>query len=173
MRLHQRFGFRLPAPSVPSPLVTQSLRFVAPAPATKKLRCGFSRLGIHITNPAGGVIATTKQLPREQWSAYFEAFTEKCLRDPHPEEADIRVLSPDLGAQEQVKHVRLQGIAYDRKDNVLEIMLHRLDHLIFNPKEIWVVEEENGFLSSMEIVRSDDTREIVEFKSVGIAPASE
>lgn len=117
-------------------------------------------------------MATTKQLPRKQWSAYFDAFTKKFLRDPNPEAADIRVLSPEIGVQEQARHVRLQGITYDHKDNVLEIVLHRLDHLVFNPKEIWVTEEENGFVRNMEIVRDDDTREIVEFNPVGMTPAS-
>lgn len=115
-------------------------------------------------------MADTKKLPKEDWAPYFDAFTKKFLRDTNPEIADIRVLSPDLGAQEQTKHVRLQGITYDRKDNVFEVMLHRLDHLVFNPKEIWVTEEENGFISSIEVVRDDDTREIIELKQVGIQP---
>lgn len=113
----------------------------------------------------------TKQLPKESWAAYFDGFTKKFLRDVNPEDADIRVMSPDIGAQEQTKHVRLQGITYDPKDNVLEFLLEHLDHLIYNPKEIWVVEEENGFLRSIEVVRDDDSREIVELTQVGIQPA--
>ena len=35
------------------------------------------------------------------------------------------------------------------------------DHRIPQPKEVWTVEEPDGFITSIEIVRDDATREIV------------
>lgn len=117
-------------------------------------------------------MATTKKLPKDEWASYFDTFSKKFLRDLNPEDARIEVISPDIGAQEQVNHVRVQGITYDRKDNVFEIAVKHLDHLVYNPKEIWVEEEENGFVNTIEIVRDDGTREIIELKQVGIQPAN-
>ncbi|QXD13768.1 DUF5335 domain-containing protein [Rhodocaloribacter litoris] len=118
-------------------------------------------------------MATTKQLPREQWKEYFDTFTKNFLRDPNPEAAVIELVSPELGDQVEADHVRVIGVTYDHKDNVLEVALEDLDHLIYNPKEIWVLEEDNGFVSSIEVVRDDDTREIIRLQSVGIVPAKQ
>lgn len=117
-------------------------------------------------------MATTKQLPREQWHEYFDAFTKAFLMDPNPEAADIEIVSPELGDQLEAEYVRVIGITYDHKDNVLEVALENVDHLIYHPKEIWVMEEDNGFVSSIEVVRDDDTREIIRLRSVGIQPAT-
>jgi hypothetical protein len=38
----------------------------------------------------------------------------------------------------------------------------------FQPKEVWVVEEENGFLRAVEIVRDDDTRELIQVRRLGV-----
>lgn len=117
-------------------------------------------------------MATTKQLPKEQWHEYFDNFTKRFLEDLNPEAADIEIISPDLGDQYEAEFVRVIGVAYDHKDNVLEVALENVDHLIYHPKEIWVVEEDNGFVSTIEVVRDDDTREIIRLRSVGIQPAS-
>lgn len=113
----------------------------------------------------------TKQLPREQWKDYFDTFTKNFLKDLNPETAVIELVSPDLGDQVEADHVRVIGLAYDPKDNVFEVALEDLDHLVYNPKEIWVLEEDNGFVSTVEVVRDDDTREIIRLQSVGIVPA--
>lgn len=116
-------------------------------------------------------MATTRKLSKDQWGSYFDTFSRKFLRGVNPEDADIKVLSPEIGAQEGTRHARLQGITYDRKDNVLEILLKNHDHLVFDPQEVWVDEEDNGFVNTIEIVRKDDTREIIELRQVGIRQA--
>ena len=104
---------------------------------------------------------TTKQIPRQQWKEYFDRFTKKYLRDDRPEAATIELLSPTLGDQFEVEGVRLLGVSYDRKSDVLEVLLKNMDHLVFQPKEISAIEEEDGFLSAIEIVRGDGTKEVL------------
>lgn len=50
----------------------------------------------------------------------------------------------------------------------LELELDRGDHRVYQPQEVWVVEEPNGFVSSIEIVRPNGRREIVNIKQVGL-----
>ena len=52
-------------------------------------------------------------------------------------------------------------ISYDPKSKALEVLLDNVDHLVFQPKEISVVEEKEGFFSSVEILRDDDSKEIL------------
>jgi hypothetical protein len=115
-------------------------------------------------------MAATKKIPLEQAAAYFDAFTKRFLRDPTPESADIEVLNPDLGDQFEAEMARVVGVTYDRKENALEIELEPepTDHRVYHPKEIWVIEEPDGFVSSIEIIRPDDTREIVSIRHVGL-----
>lgn len=113
-------------------------------------------------------MATPKQLPREKWQGYFDAFTKQYLRDELPEDAEIQVISPEIGDQEQARNIRLQGVTYDRKDNVLQILLENYDHLIYRPQEIRVEEGDDGFIRQMEVKREDGTLEVIRFEPVGI-----
>jgi hypothetical protein len=109
-------------------------------------------------------MTTTKKIPREQWRDVLDRFTKRYLRDDLPEAITIDHLSPELGDQVAVEEARLLGIAYDPRSKVLEVLLHDVDHLVFQPKELWVAEEEEGFLAWIEIVRDDDTKEILKIR---------
>jgi hypothetical protein len=107
-------------------------------------------------------MGTTRQLPRAEWKRYFDQFTKEHLRpNGSPEAATVEMISPTLGDQFQVSAVRLLGLDYDPKSEALEVLLEGLDHLIFQPKEIWVLEGEPGFVATLEILHADDSREII------------
>ena len=57
--------------------------------------------------------------------------------------------------------VRLLGVDYDPHTNALELELGSGDHRAFNPREVWAVEESDGFVSSIQIVRNDGAKELV------------
>jgi hypothetical protein len=114
-----------------------------------------------------GPMAATKQIPHDQWKDYFDRFTKRYLRDDRPEAATIELLSPELGDQVEAEAAHLQGISYDPRSKALEVLLEKIDHLVFHPKEIWVWEEEDGFLHSIEIVRDDGTKEILTIRRIG------
>lgn len=115
----------------------------------------------------------TRQIPQADWKAYFDDLTKRFFKDANPEAAIVEVISPDLGSQVAADHVRAHGVTYDPRSEALEIALDGVDHLVYHPKEIWVVEEDNGFVSALEVVRDDGTREVVRFQSVGVAPKHE
>jgi Family of unknown function (DUF5335) len=114
------------------------------------------------------IMATTRIIPRREWQAYFDRYTREHL-DPAGEDhetAVLEILSPELGDQVEVAWVPLLGLTYDPKSNAFELAMEEVDHLVFRPEEIAVVEEEDGFISALE-VSSDDAREIIRLRRGG------
>lgn len=104
---------------------------------------------------------STTKIPHDRLHEYFEDFTKRFLRDGAPEAVDVEVLSADLGDQYVAEGARLMGITYDEKEKSLEFELDSGDHRIEEPKEVWAIQESDGFVSSIEIVRKDSAKEIV------------
>ena len=84
--------------------------------------------------------------------------------------AEIEVASLDLGDQIQAEWLPLIGITYDPNDDVVEVALDGLDHMIYRPREIYM-DNEFGSLTSLEIVDADSIRQIVKLKDQLLLPA--
>jgi hypothetical protein len=112
-------------------------------------------------------MSTTKQIPRAEWSEYFERFTRQHLGEHEPETVTIEVVSPQAGDQFETTTVRLLGIAYDAKSQAVQVLTEDLDHTVPNPAEIWVVEEEAGFISTVELVGPDGSKELLHIHRSG------
>jgi hypothetical protein len=113
-------------------------------------------------------MAETRRIPDERLSMYFDEFTKRFLRDQPPRSVDVQVLEPEWGDQYTTEGARLIGLTYDEKRNSLEFELASGDHRVYEPREVWAVEESDGFLSSIEVVCDDDVREVVSLKKVGL-----
>jgi len=116
-------------------------------------------------------MSASKLIPREQWTSYFDAFSKRFLRDRNRESATVEVLSRELGAQEAMHNIRVLGVSYDHRDQVLDIALEDVDHLVLRPTEIWTVEQPNGFVSEIAVTREDGTQEIIHLRSAGVEVA--
>jgi hypothetical protein len=106
-------------------------------------------------------MGVTKQIPRSEWKNTFDRFTREHLADDRPETVTIEVVSPTLGDQFAAQAVRLEGLVYEPKSQVLEVVLEDMDHLVFQPTEIWAIKDDDGFLSTVEIGRADGTKELI------------
>ena len=115
-------------------------------------------------------MATTRRIPRDQLEAYFDAFSKKFLLDDSRDAADVQVLSPDWGGQYVAEGVHLSGISYDPHDNALDFVLETGDHRVYQPAEVWAIEERDGFVSTIDIVQLDGVRHVVTVKKVGLRP---
>src|ERR1700754_4693517 len=71
--------------------------------------------------------------------------------------AEIEVASLGLGSQVEAEWLLLLGIAYDPKNDLVEIALDGLDHLIHHPRQIYADFGPEG-LSSLEVIDSEDVR---------------
>ena len=75
-----------------------------------------------------------------------------------------------MGDQTQAEWLPLLGISYDPRDDVVDIALDGLDHMIRQPREIYL---DNGavVLTSLEIVDADGVKQIVKLKDRLTLPA--
>ena len=64
----------------------------------------------------------------------------------------------------------LLGITFDPKNDILEIALDGLDHLISRPREIYI-DDSAGVLSSLEVIDSDGISQIVQLREPLFLPA--
>lgn len=105
-----------------------------------------------------------KKIARTDWAGYFDAFSRKHNRAHRTDYAEIRVFSLEDGAQRETSWLPLAGITYDPKSDLLEILVDSMDHLVLHPREIYVEELEGGVLASLQVMREDGTKEVIELR---------
>jgi len=108
---------------------------------------------------------TSRKLEKPEWQSFLDAIS-KLLE---AEEAEIEVDSLGLGNQVQAEWLPLIGITYDPKDDLVEVALEGLDHMIRRPREIYI-ESGAGTLSSIEIVGADGVKQIVRLRDQLLLP---
>jgi hypothetical protein len=121
-------------------------------------------------------MGATRLIPRAEWKAFFDQYTRRFLSPlgDAEETALIEVISPSVGVAVEASVVPLIGMDYDPRSNAFELVLADVDHLMFYPTEIAVIEEDDGFISAMEVTRVDATQEIVQIRrSAALAPTYE
>ncbi|HWX29789.1 MAG TPA: DUF5335 domain-containing protein [Steroidobacteraceae bacterium] len=109
---------------------------------------------------------TIRRLERPEWRPFFDVIS-KLLE---AKVAEVEVASLDLGDQTQAEWLPLLGITYDPRDDVVDIALDGLDHMIRKPREIYLDNGAAG-LTSLEIVDADGVRQLVKLKDRLMLPA--
>ncbi len=94
-----------------------------------------------------------RRLEKDEWQAYLDRISKRLAGM----RAEIEVAALNLGDQIAAEWVPIFGIVYDSKDDVLEIALDGLDHLISKPKEIYVDESFETELASFEALSMPTT----------------
>jgi hypothetical protein len=100
-----------------------------------------------------------RKLEKPEWRSFLDGVS-KLLE---AKEAEIEVDSLDLGEQVEAEWLPLIGITYDPKDDLVEVALEGVDHMIRKPSEIYL-ESDAGTLASIEIVGDDGVKQIVKFR---------
>jgi Family of unknown function (DUF5335) len=108
----------------------------------------------------------TRKLDKKEWRSFFDRFSTTL----DGKQAEIEVVSLRLGDQVQADWLPLLGIAYDPNDDIVEVALEGLDHLIPKPREVYV-EERAGSLAALEIVDRDDVKQIIKLRDPLTLPA--
>jgi hypothetical protein len=109
---------------------------------------------------------TTRKLDKEHWRTFFDGIS-KILEG---KQAEIEVGSLSLGNQVEAEWLPLLGIAYDPNDDLVEVALEGLDHIIPRPREIYV-EDVTGGIGSLEIIDGDGRKQIVKLRDELALPA--
>ncbi len=98
----------------------------------------------------------TTQLDKAQWEEFFDRVSRQLVGRP----AEIEVAGMDVGDQIEAEFIPMTGITYDPKDDLIEVASDEVDHIIRQPRQVWVDLGVDG-LHSVEIVDADDHRQIV------------
>jgi hypothetical protein len=107
-----------------------------------------------------------QKLEKPAWHPYFDNVS-KILDGKR---AEVEVASLNIGSQIQAEWLPLLGIVYDQKDDLIEVVLEGLDHLIYKPKEVFV-DQESVMLTSLEVVDEDDVHQIIRLRDPLMLPA--
>ena len=110
-------------------------------------------------------MSSLRTIPKTEWRSFFDRLSQALLG----KWAEIEVASMDLGDNIVAEWVPMIGITYDSRDDLLDVALDRVDHLIRHPKEILVEEDESG-LKSVAVLDGDDTRQIINLRTPLMLP---
>jgi hypothetical protein len=102
---------------------------------------------------------TARSLSKTEWQGYCDLMSKGLLG----KQAEIEIAGLVLGDHVAAKWLPLLGITYDPKGDLVEIALEGLDHLIHQPREIFVEDGPEG-LRTMEIIGADQYRQIVKLR---------
>ena len=90
---------------------------------------------------------TTRELPRGEWTQFFNDFS----RDLDSPLVTVEVAGREIGAQVEAERLRLTGITYDHKDDILVVGLdakggvtEELEHIVYQPQKIYLASDEAG-----------------------------
>ena len=108
------------------------------------------------------------QVEKNNWKAFFDTLTRTLVG----RRAEVEVASLDLGDQIEAEWLPLIGMAYDPKDDLIEVALEGLDHMILKPREVYV-DFNVGGLIGLAVIDSDHVRQIIKLKDPVALPVPE
>jgi hypothetical protein len=111
-------------------------------------------------------MTTVRTIPK--WQSFFDSMADALTG----KRVEIEAASLDLGDQIVAEWVPLVGTTYDRHDDLVDVALGRLDHLIRQPAEIFVQEGPRG-VESITVVTADGVKQILRLKDAVMLPAAQ
>jgi hypothetical protein len=107
-----------------------------------------------------------QKIDKSGWRAALDTLSKTLIG----KQAEIEIAALSLGDQIAAEWVPIIGIAYDPKDDIVEVALEGLDHIISRPRELHF-RQQGGLVSALEIVDGDGVRNIVKFREPLMLPA--
>jgi hypothetical protein len=109
---------------------------------------------------------TVRKLDKKEWKSFFDRVSKVM----EGKQAEIEVASLKLGDQVEAEWPPLLGLAYDPKNDVVEVALEGVDHLIAKPREIYV-DGDPIALNGFEVVDAEGVKQIVKLRDPLMLPA--
>jgi hypothetical protein len=97
-----------------------------------------------------------RQLQKSEWKSYCDRISKGL----EGKRALIEVAALPIGDQIAAKQVPIFGVTYDPKDDIIEVTLEGLDHIIHKPRSL-AADEGVGGLASLEIVDGEERKQII------------
>ena len=110
----------------------------------------------------------TREIEKGNWQGFFD----KVSRALRGKLIQIEVDSLELGAQTELDKLSLNGLSYDKKDDVFIISTEQIEHIIRSPQQIFATDGSEG-MNSLEVCAADGTRQILRFtEPLALPPAN-
>jgi hypothetical protein len=115
----------------------------------------------------------SRELDRERWRGYFDELS----RGLGAFTATVEVDGSDIGAQIEAEGLRLTGISYDDRDDVLLIALagpdttEGVEHLVSAPRRILLAGEEGQAPSAIDVEDAEGHRTLLQLRAAPGLPA--
>jgi uncharacterized protein DUF5335 len=116
----------------------------------------------------GDIMSTVRAIPKPVWQSFFDTMADALTG----KRVEIEAASLDIGDQVVAEWVPLIGISYDRHDDLVDVALGGLDHLIRHPSEIYVQEGPRG-VETITVASADGVKQILRLKDSLMLPASQ
>lgn len=107
-----------------------------------------------------------RKLKKSEWRPFCDAMS----RILTGKRVEIEVTSLSLGDQVEAEWLPLFGIVYDPKNDLVEIAMDGVDHMIRHPQEL-VADFGVVGLDSLAITDADGTRQVIQFRDPLMLPA--
>lgn len=106
-----------------------------------------------------------QELQKSEWREFFDRVSKTLVG----KRAEIEVVGLAVGDQIAAEWLPMLGIAYDPKDDLIEISLDGLDHLIARPQRVFVDLGAEG-LTSMQVIDAEGLSQIVKLRDPLMLP---
>ena len=108
----------------------------------------------------------TQKIDKSGWRTALDTLSKSLSG----KQAEIEIAALSLGDQIVAEWVPIIGIAYDPHDDIVEVALEGLDHIISRPRKLHF-QQQGGLVSALEIVDGDGIKNIVKFREPLMLPA--
>jgi hypothetical protein len=110
----------------------------------------------------------TREIPRDEWNAFFEMFSKQ----HEGWLATVEVLGPDIGAQAEAHELPLVGITADSKGgdaDAVSIIVGKaaedhVTHIVTRPAHVRLEQTESGADEALQVEAADGTTALVRFR---------
>lgn len=102
---------------------------------------------------------------RAEWEPLLDRLSKTLIG----KRAEVEIAALQLGDQIAVEWLPLLGVTYDRKNDIIEVALDGFDHLIQQPQELDLLQED-GQWSALRIVDSEGKQHIIRLREPLMLP---
>src|SRR5215467_8024417 len=106
-----------------------------------------------------------QSIDRLEWERYCNTVS-KALAES---DAEVEVISPEIGAQVEAEWLPFIGISYDPNDDIFDIALEGVDHIIEHPRALSAAGGAAS-LSSLDITDGDGVHHLVRLRDALVLP---
>jgi hypothetical protein len=99
----------------------------------------------------------------------WQAAAELLSRSIHGQPARLEVAGLRLGDQIEAEWAPLRSVSYDPKDDLFDIQLEGVDHLVRHPRS-FAVRERGGLADSLAVVDGEGDEHIVQLREPILLP---